>query len=140
MPLRTKGGQEVLGQVQGLVNLLEPRGSIYTTIMELGPKNHNGDGLLGPNSIMVVYMDPLGKLMACQCNVTTPIGRRSSAPSRSSHGCVKGASTRHRHQARRQRATMPSCPYKIRRRGIRRLLLESNWEELLAAGVQGFRV
>ena len=28
--------------------------------MELGPKNHNGDGLLGPNSIMVVYMDPLG--------------------------------------------------------------------------------
>ena len=37
-----------------------PRGSIYTTIMELGPKNHNGDGFLGPNSIMVVYMDPLG--------------------------------------------------------------------------------
>ena len=39
-----------------------PRGSIYTTIMELGPKNHNGDGLLGPNSIMAVYMDPLGIL------------------------------------------------------------------------------
>ena len=37
-----------------------PRGSIYTTIMELGLKNHNEDGLLGPNSIMVVYMDPLG--------------------------------------------------------------------------------
>ena len=37
-----------------------PRGSIYTTIMELGLKNHNGDGLLGPNSIVVVYMDPLG--------------------------------------------------------------------------------
>ena len=30
------------------------------TIMELGPQNHNGDGLLGPNSIIVVYMDPLG--------------------------------------------------------------------------------
>ena len=30
--------------------------------MELDPKNHNEDGLLGPNSIMVVYMDPLGKL------------------------------------------------------------------------------
>ena len=29
--------------------------------MELGPQNHNGDGLLGPNSIIVVYMDPLGK-------------------------------------------------------------------------------
>ena len=29
--------------------------------MELGPQNHNGDGRLGPNSIIVVYMDPLGK-------------------------------------------------------------------------------
>ena len=28
--------------------------------MELGPQNHNEDGLLGPNSIIVVYMDPLG--------------------------------------------------------------------------------
>ena len=28
--------------------------------MELGHQNHNRDGLLGPNSIMVVYMDPLG--------------------------------------------------------------------------------
>ena len=42
--------------------LVNQRGSIYTTIMELGPKNHNGDGLLGPNSMMVVYMDPLGNL------------------------------------------------------------------------------
>ena len=33
---------------------------MYTTIMELGPQSHNGDGLLGPNSIIVVYMDPLG--------------------------------------------------------------------------------
>ena len=39
---------------------LLPRGSIYTTIMELGPQNHNGDGLLGANSIIVVDMDPLG--------------------------------------------------------------------------------
>ena len=30
--------------------------------MELGPKNLYGDGLLGPNSIIVVYMDPLGEL------------------------------------------------------------------------------
>ena len=29
--------------------------------MELGPQNHSGDGLLGPNSIIVVYVDPLGK-------------------------------------------------------------------------------
>ena len=35
--------------------------SIYTTMMELGPQNHNKDGLLGPNSTMVVHMDPLGK-------------------------------------------------------------------------------
>ena len=28
--------------------------------MELGPQNHNGDGILGPDSIIVVYMDPLG--------------------------------------------------------------------------------
>ena len=35
--------------------------------MELGPQNHNGDGLLGLlglNSIIVVYMDPLGMKMA----------------------------------------------------------------------------
>ena len=37
-----------------------PRGSIYTTIMELGSRSHIKDGLLGPNSIMVVCMDPLG--------------------------------------------------------------------------------
>ena len=37
-----------------------PRGSIYTTIMELDPQSHDRNGLLGPNSILVVYMDPLG--------------------------------------------------------------------------------
>ena len=31
--------------------------------MELGSQNHNGDGLLGPNSIIVVYMDPLGTVL-----------------------------------------------------------------------------
>ena len=35
--------------------------SIYSTIMELGPRSHKMNGLLGPNSIMVVHMDPLGK-------------------------------------------------------------------------------
>ena len=29
-------------------------------MMELGPKSHSGDGLLGPDSILVVYLDPLG--------------------------------------------------------------------------------
>ena len=44
---------------------------MYPTILELGPQNHNGDGLLGPNSIIVVYMDPLGKV--------PPVDRRWSA-------------------------------------------------------------
>ena len=33
---------------------------IYTTIMQLGLQNHNRDALVGPNSIIVVYMDPSG--------------------------------------------------------------------------------
>ena len=40
----------------------KPRGSTYTTIMVLGPQSHNGDGLLGPNFLIVVYMDPLGNM------------------------------------------------------------------------------
>ena len=47
---------------------LYPRGSIYPTIMELGPKRPSLLWLWGPNSIMVVYMDPLGivyKPVAC---------------------------------------------------------------------------
>ena len=36
-----------------------PRGSIYTTIMELGPKKPSPLWFWGPNSIIVVYMDPL---------------------------------------------------------------------------------
>ena len=34
---------------------------MYIIIMELGPQSHHKDGFLGPNSIIVVYMDPLGK-------------------------------------------------------------------------------
>ena len=37
-----------------------PRGSIYTTTMELGPKRPSSLWFWGPNSIIVVYMDPLG--------------------------------------------------------------------------------
>ena len=37
-----------------------PRGSIYTTIMELGPKRPSPLWFWGPNSRIVVYMDPLG--------------------------------------------------------------------------------
>ena len=46
--------------------------SIYTTIMEFGPKNHNGDGLLGPNSIMVVSMDPLGYIAVSDSGAIYP--------------------------------------------------------------------
>ena len=38
-----------------------PRGSIYTPIMGLGPKRPSPLWFSGPNFIIVVYMDPLGK-------------------------------------------------------------------------------
>ena len=38
--------------------VLLPRGSIYTTCMELGRQNHTRHGLLRPNCIMVEYVDP----------------------------------------------------------------------------------
>ena len=41
-----------------------PRGAVYTTIIELSPQNHNKDGVVGPNSTMVGYMDPLGETSA----------------------------------------------------------------------------
>ena len=47
-------------KLSGMLAETLPRGSTYTTIMELGPQSHNMDGLLGPNSIMVLYMEPLG--------------------------------------------------------------------------------
>ena len=34
---------------------------MYTTIMALGPKRPSPLWFWGPNSIIVVYMDPLGK-------------------------------------------------------------------------------
>ena len=33
---------------------------MHTTFVELGPQNHTKDGLLGPTSMLVVYMDPPG--------------------------------------------------------------------------------
>ena len=38
----------------------DPRGSMYTTIMELGPKRPSLLWFWGPNSKIVVFMDPLG--------------------------------------------------------------------------------
>ena len=39
---------------------LNPRGSIYTTIMELGPERPSPLWFWVPNSTIVVYVDPLG--------------------------------------------------------------------------------
>ena len=38
-----------------------PKGPDYTTIVELGPKRPSLLWFWGPNSITVVYMDPLGQ-------------------------------------------------------------------------------
>ena len=37
-----------------------PGGSRYTTFKELGPKYHTIEGIMGPNSLMAVYVNPLG--------------------------------------------------------------------------------
>ena len=59
--------------------VLYPRGSIYTTILESGSQSHTQDGLLGPNSIMVVYMEPLGMFSSVfrlqECRVWRHVGR-----------------------------------------------------------------
>ena len=59
------------GTCPNLKNNHIPRGSMYTAIVELGPQNHNMDGLFGPNSIIVMYMDPLG---SCCYSRTQKVG------------------------------------------------------------------
>ena len=39
---------------------VNPRGSTYTTIRELGPKIPYYRRNYGPNPLMVIYVDPLG--------------------------------------------------------------------------------
>ena len=49
--------------------------------MESGPKNHNKNNILGPNSIMVVYMEPLGKfmkLLRARCAVSVLVSYSSA--------------------------------------------------------------
>ena len=41
--------------------------------MESGPQNRNKAGLLGPNSIIVVYVDPLGNLSGLTSGILCPI-------------------------------------------------------------------
>ena len=55
---------------------------IYTTIMELGPQDHNKDGPLGPNSIMAVCMDPLGWCSECLKQLSESCIDRSKSASR----------------------------------------------------------
>ena len=54
------------------------RASVYSKPHKLGPQNHNGDGLLGPNSIIVVYMDPLGKLTTPSIKLETGLRPNSA--------------------------------------------------------------
>ena len=48
------------------MSLCSQGGPFYTTIMALGPRNRRKDGLLGPTSITVVHVGPLG-LLWLQC-------------------------------------------------------------------------
>ena len=52
------------------------RGSRYTTLLEFGPQNHRTDGPMGPNSMMVVYMDPFvsGTSRGLTTNLMVPTG------------------------------------------------------------------
>ena len=79
------------GTVSPKLGAISPRGSIYTTIMELGPQNHNGYGLLGPNSIIVVYMDPLGFKALIKPGLQAPVWyalRRCRSPYSSNIGSL----------------------------------------------------
>ena len=58
-PIRTPETLFMCVYIYGYVYIY-PRGSIYSTIMELGPERPSILWLWGPNSIMVVYMEPLG--------------------------------------------------------------------------------
>ena len=51
-----------IAKVAGVREIIDPcpRGSIHTPTMELGPPNPDRDGLLGPYSIIGVFMDPPG--------------------------------------------------------------------------------
>ena len=66
---RTRTGPDTSSGLQGLKKFdsvlsrldYRPRGSIYTTIMEFGTERPSLLWFWGPNSTMVVYMDPLGE-------------------------------------------------------------------------------
>ena len=48
----------------GALSWVDSEGIVFflpKPIMELGPQTHHEDGLLGPNSMVVLYLDPLGK-------------------------------------------------------------------------------
>ena len=59
---RALGFRALLTLVLSYIEPSNPRGSIHTTIRELGPQNHNGDGLFGPNSMIVVYTLTPGRI------------------------------------------------------------------------------
>ena len=67
--------------------VLFPRGSTCTTIMELGPQNHSRDGLSDsvPNSILVVYMNPLGSVFLKLWLLTPPRQSLRAARAKPTH-------------------------------------------------------
>ena len=74
----------------------KPRGSIYTTIMELAPKRPSPLWFWGPNSIIGVYMDPLGKNLKDKLHLTRSVALEgplrdhvSVSMTGSSHGLVR---------------------------------------------------
>ena len=68
----------------------DQEGPYKASIPESDPQHHEKDGLLGPNSIMAVHLDPLGQLgiVAMQQlvnNADSATGRHSESVSRSHH-------------------------------------------------------
>ena len=47
----------VVGQGEG-----SPEGPYVQLLRNLAPKSHTVEGTMGPNSLMVVYVDPLGSV------------------------------------------------------------------------------
>ena len=48
------------GQVSALLKSINSQRSIYTTVRGSGPHTHTIEGIMGPNALVVVYVDPLG--------------------------------------------------------------------------------
>ena len=48
--------------LEGFMVHIPPRGSKYSIFEDSGPKSHQGDGYLGPESLNIGYLEPLGHI------------------------------------------------------------------------------